>query len=208
MDQLRQPSSLPIGPFVPLPPGTARTAVRRVAVGAAASLAVVAVPAVASAAPPTGPFISEIHYDNAGTDAGEFVEVQLPPGTSSAGLSVVLYNGGNGTVYDTDALPQVTAPADAPAVAVVDYPANGIQNGDPDGVALVRGSEVLEFVSYEGTMTPTSGPAAGLTSTDIGVREAGTDPAGQSLSRSYDAATDALVWAGPTVATKGTVNAS
>src|SRR4051795_226535 len=69
MDQLRRPSSLPIGPFVPLPPGTARTAARRVAVGAAASLAVVAVPSVASAAPPTGPFISEIHYDNAGTDS-------------------------------------------------------------------------------------------------------------------------------------------
>ena len=45
---------------------------------------------VASAAPPSQPFISEIHYDNDGTDAGEFVEVHLPPGASSAGLSIVL----------------------------------------------------------------------------------------------------------------------
>jgi len=190
-----------------LPPGSSRTAVRRVTLGAAAaSLAVVGLPAVANAAPPTGPFISEIHYDNASTDTGEFVEVQLPAGTSSAGLSVVLYNGGNGAVYDTDALPAVTAPADAPAVAVVSYPANGVQNGSPDGVALVRGTEVLEFLSYEGTLTAAGGPAAGLTSTDIGVSESGSEPAGQSLFRRYDTATDALVWSGPAAATQGAVN--
>ncbi|HYO37696.1 MAG TPA: ExeM/NucH family extracellular endonuclease [Geodermatophilus sp.] len=188
-------------------PRSRRLLARRAALGTAtASLAVVGLPAVASAAPPTTPFISEIHYDNAGTDAGEFVEVHLPPGTSSAGLSLALYNGGNGAVYDTDALPAVTAPADAPAVAVISYPANGIQNGDPDGVALLRGTEVLEFLSYEGTVTATGGPAAGLTSTDIGVREAGTEPAGQSLSRTYDAAGDRLVWAGPAAATPGAVN--
>ena len=190
-----------------LPPGSPRTAVRRVTLGAAAaSLAVVGLPAVAAAAVPTAPFISEIHYDNAGTDADEFVEVQLPAGTSSAGLSVVLYNGGNGTAYDTDALPLVTAPAGAAAVAVVSYPANGVQNGSPDAVALVRGTEVLEFLSYEGVVTAVSGPAAGRTSTDIGVSEAGTEPAGQSLSRRYDATADALVWSGPAAATQGAVN--
>ena len=166
--------------------------------------ALVTLPAVAAA--PSTPFISEIHYDNTGTDAGEFVEVQLPAGTSSAGLSVVLYNGGNGVVYDTDALPVVTAPGDASAVATVSYPANGIQNGAPDAVALVRGDTVLEFLSYEGTMTATGGPAAGRTSVDIGASEAGTEPVGQSLSRTYDAARDALVWSGPATATPGAVN--
>ncbi|MGY1668267.1 ExeM/NucH family extracellular endonuclease [Geodermatophilus sp. SYSU D00696] len=188
-------------------PGSRRVLVRRAALGTtAASLAVVGLPTAAVAAPPTAPYVSEIHYDNTGTDAGEFVEVHLPAGTSSAGLSVVLYNGGNGTVYDTDALPAVTAPADAPAVATVSYPANGVQNGDPDGVALVRGTEVLEFLSYEGTFTATDGPAAGRTSTDIGVREAGTEPSGQSLSRTYDASGDALVWAGPAAPTPNAVN--
>jgi len=110
-------------------------------------------------------------------------------------------------VYDTDALPAVTAPADSPAVAVVDYPANGIQNGAPDGVALVDAEGVVvEFLSYEGALTASNGPAAGSTSTDIGVSEAGTEPAGQSLSRSYDAGTDALVWSGPAAATRGSVN--
>ncbi|MGY2063912.1 ExeM/NucH family extracellular endonuclease [Blastococcus sp. SYSU DS0619] len=190
--------------------GSPRVVARRTALGSlAASMAVVGLPAFALAAPPTTPFISELHYDNTGTDAGEFVEVQLPAGTTSAGLSVVLYNGNNGAVYDTDALPVVTAPADAPAVAVVEYPANGVQNGAPDGLALVAADgTVLEFLSYEGTMTAVGGPADGTTSTEIGVSEAGSEPVGQSLSRSYDAATDALVWSGPAAATPGAVNAA
>ncbi|MDP5183029.1 ExeM/NucH family extracellular endonuclease [Blastococcus sp. BMG 814] len=187
--------------------GSPRVLARRTALGTlAASVAVVGLPASASAAPPTAPFISEIHYDDDGTDTGEFVEVHLPAGTSSDGLAVVLYNGNGDAVYDTDALPVVTAPADAPAVAVVDYPSNGIQNGGPDGIALVRGTDVLEFLSYEGTMTAVGGPAEGLTSTDIGVREAGSEREGQSLSRTYDATADALVWSGPVSASKGAVN--
>ena len=58
----------------------------------------VAAPA-ATAAEPTVPFISEFHYDNPARDAGEFVEVQVPAGTSTAGWSVVLYNGTSGAVY-------------------------------------------------------------------------------------------------------------
>ena len=160
----------------------------------------------AVAAAPTTPYLSELHYDNTGTDTGEFVEVTLPAGTTSTDLSLVLYNGGTGGVYDTDVVPTVAAPPDGPAVAVVDYPANGIQNGDPDAVALVRGGQVLELLSYEGSFTAVGGPAAGMTSADIGVREAGTEPAGSSLSRVLDTATDDLVWRGPAPATKGAVN--
>ncbi|MGY1743625.1 MULTISPECIES: ExeM/NucH family extracellular endonuclease [unclassified Blastococcus] len=192
---------------MPVPPSCRRSPARRTALAstaaAAAVAAAVAAPTAASAAPPAAPYLAEIHYDNAGTDAGEFVEVHLPPGTTSAGLSVILYNGG--TPYDTDPVPTVTAPADAPAAAVVAYAANGIQNGPVDGVALVRGTEVLEFLSYEGVVTATGGSAAGLTSTDIGVSETGSEPPGQSLSRTYDAAADALVWSGPAAATPGTV---
>ncbi|SOE03354.1 ExeM/NucH family extracellular endonuclease [Blastococcus haudaquaticus] len=199
---------------MPVQPGTtsrrptARAVARRAALGtAAASIAVVGLPTTALAAPPTTPYISEIHYDNAGADTGEFVEVHLPAGTSPAGLSIVLYNQ-NGAVYDTDALPAVTAPAGAPAVAVIGYPTDGIQNGPTDGLALVRGTELLEFLSYEGTVTAVSGPAAGRTSTDIGVAETTSTEAGQSLSRTYDATRDALVWAGPAAATRGVVNAA
>jgi predicted extracellular nuclease len=190
--------------------GRRRVLARRTALGTvAASMTLVGLPGLAQAAPPTTPFISEIHYDNTGTDTGEFVEVQLAPGTSSAGWTIVLYNGGTGAVYDTDALPAVTAPADKAAVAVVQYPVNGIQNGDPDGVALVAPDGTLaEFLSYEGAFAGVGGAANGVTSTSIGVREAGTEPVGLSLSRTYDAAKDSLVWAGPAASSSGVVNGS
>lgn len=182
---------------------------RRLVAGSLA-LAVVSAGALfslpAAAAVPTTPFISEIHYDNAGDDVGEFVEVQLPAGTSSAGLSVVLYNGSDGTSYSTTAVPAATAPAGAPAVVVVTYPVNGIQNGAPDGIVLVSGSTVIDQISYEGPLTATNGPAAGKTLPDIGVAETGTGTADTSLSRVYDAASDSYVWRGPATSTKGAVN--
>jgi len=167
---------------------------------------VASVPALA--APPSTPYISEVHYDNAGTDAGEFVEVHVPPGASTVGWSIVLYNGSGGASYSTQPLPAVTVPAGgAPATAVVTYPSNGVQNGSPDGVALVSSSAaVIEFISYEGTFAATNGPAAGTTSVDIGVAEAGTEPIGQSLTRAYDVAAGQLVWRGPAPATMGTPN--
>ena len=190
-----------------------RRALAPLVVITAAVLAAPLITCAAQAAPPTAPYLAEIHYDNAGTDAGEFVEVHLPAGTSSTGLSVVLYNGttpGAAVPYDTDAVPEVTAPADGPAVAVVEYPANGIQNGAPDGFALVDDGTVLEFLSYEGELTAADGaaggPAAGMTSTDIGASEAGAEPVGQSLSRAYDADADALAWTGPGAATPGAPN--
>lgn len=176
------------------------------AIVAAASLTLAVLPALgASAAPPTQPFISEIHYDNTGADAGEFVEVQIPAGGSSTGLSVVLYNGSNGLQYDTDPVPAVTAPADSPAVAVVSYTGT-LQNGSPDAVALVSNGTVLEFLSYEGAFAAADGPAAGMTSADIGVSETGGEPVGLSLSRTYNPATDVLAWSAPAAATPGVVN--
>ncbi|RMF54692.1 MAG: T9SS C-terminal target domain-containing protein, partial [Bacteroidetes bacterium] len=56
------------------------------------------------------------------------------------------------------------------------------QNGAPDGLALVdAGNNVVQFLSYEGSFTAVDGPAAGLTSTDIGVSETGSTPVGYSL---------------------------
>jgi hypothetical protein len=51
------------------------------------------------------------------------------------------------------------------------YPVNGIQNGSPDGIALVDpGSGVVHFPSYEGTFVAVGGPAGGLTSSEQHVR--------------------------------------
>jgi hypothetical protein len=162
-----------------------------------AALALAGIPAlVAPASAAVTPHLSEIHYDNGGTDVGEAIEVAADPGADLTGWSVVLYNGSGGASYAT--LPLGTA--NAAGFAVVNGPATGIQNGSPDAFALVNGTTVVEFLSYEGQFAATSGPAAGTTSTDIGVAEAGTEPAGQSLQRIGD------TWTGPLAATFGAPN--
>ena len=128
--------------------------------------------------------ISEFHYDNSGTDSGEAVEVQGPAGTSLAGWSIVLYNGSGGAPYTTTPL-SATIPATcgAEGVVVTTYPSNGIQNGSPDGIALVDASgSVVEFLSYEGVFTAVGGPANGMTSTDVGATQSGST-SGDAIQR-------------------------
>jgi DNA/RNA endonuclease G (NUC1) len=138
--------------------------------------------------PPAGPvFFSEIHYDNSGTDSGEGIEVEGPAGTDLTGWSVVLYNGNGGASYSTRALSgSIPALCSGRGVVFLSYPQDGIQNGSPDGFALINAAgQVVEFLSYEGTFTATSGPANGMGSTDIGVSES-SSPVGHSLKRYND----------------------
>jgi DNA/RNA endonuclease G (NUC1) len=147
--------------------------------------------------------ISEIHYDNEGADVGEAVEVSAPAGTDLNGWRVVLYNGSGGASYGTLALSGVMpATCGARGVVILAGPATGIQNGAPDGLALVNAAgTVVEFLSYEGVFAATNGAANQLTSVDIGVTEAGNEPAGLSLARNA-----AGTWAGPATATFGACN--
>jgi DNA/RNA endonuclease G (NUC1) len=147
--------------------------------------------------------VSEIHYDNAGTDAGEAIEVSAPAGTDLTGWQVVLYNGSGGASYRTDTLAgEVPATCDTRGVLVINYPSNGIQNGAPDGVALVdNNGALIEFLSYEGTFAATNGPATGITSIDIGVLQNGSEPLGQSLARNADG-----TWNAPDVSSFGACN--
>jgi endonuclease G len=65
----------------------------------------------------------------------------------------------------------------------VSYPQDGIQNGAPDGLALIDAAGALvEFLSYEGVFVATSGPAAGATSVDIGASQTNA-PVGTSLQK-------------------------
>jgi predicted extracellular nuclease len=128
-------------------------------------------------------FINEIHYDNTGTDAGEFIEIAGPAGTNLADYSIILYNGSGGASYDTKVLTgSIPDQMSGFGTAVQTYPVNGIQNGSPDGVALVfQGTTVVQFLSYEGPFVATNGPASGMTATDIVVTENGSGPVGESL---------------------------
>ncbi len=161
------------------------------------------------AAAQTVVFFNEIHYDNDGTDTGEAVEIAGPAGTDLTGWSIVLYNGANGASYDTKtlsgAIPNLGGSGFG--VIVVNYPANGIQNGSPDGMALVNGTTVVQFLSYEGAFTATNGPAAGLISVDIGVTEAATSTVGHSLQLSGTGATyENFTWLSPAANTFGAFN--
>ncbi|MFN2571281.1 MAG: DNA/RNA non-specific endonuclease, partial [Gemmatimonadales bacterium] len=143
---------------------------------------------VDAAPPPSGlpeTRFSELHYDNTGTDVGESIELEGAAGTDLTGWTIVLYDGNGGATYNTQTLGQVIpATCGARGVVFLSYPTNGIQNGSPDGMALVNPSGgVVEFLSYEGTFTATNGPANGILSTDIVASEASSSPIGQSLQR-------------------------
>ncbi|MFI0848158.1 ExeM/NucH family extracellular endonuclease [Mesorhizobium sp. IMUNJ 23232] len=152
--------------------------------------------------PASTPRINEIHYDNDGADAGEFVEIRVEHDADVSGMSVELYNGSGGAKYASTDLSTLTMTSDGDFDYYV-WDFAGIQNGSPDGLALSNNGSVIEFLSYEGSFTATGGAANGLTSTDIGVSEAANTPAGQSLQRTGDAPT---AWTGPEAATKGTAN--
>lgn len=126
-------------------------------------------------------FINEIHYDNDGADAGEAVEIAAPAGTDLAGWTLVFYNGANSEVYQTTNLTGIVPDQDN-GFGTLSFALPGIQNGSPDGIALVDdGGTVVQFLSYEGSFTAVGGPADGLTSTDIGVTETSSTPEGFSL---------------------------
>ncbi|PAP79415.1 hypothetical protein B1759_13885 [Rubrivirga sp. SAORIC476] len=152
-------------------------------------------------------WVNEIHYDNTGTDAGEGIEVAGPAGTALTGWALVLYNGNGGAVYDT--FPLSGTLADQQNGFGTAWTATlGLQNGGPDGIALVDPSgSVVQFLSYEGTFTAVGGPADGLVSVDIGVQESSTTPVGESLQLVGEgSASDDFTWAGPMAATEGQPN--
>jgi Ca2+-binding RTX toxin-like protein len=120
----------------------------------------------------SNPWINEFHYDNAGTDTGEFIEIAGAAGMDLSGWSLVLYNGNGGTAYATINLAGIIADQGG-GFGTLSFDALGMQNGSPDGIALVHGGLVMEFISYEGAFLATDGPANGMFSTDVGFGEDG-----------------------------------
>ena len=154
-------------------------------------------------------WINEFHYDNTGTDTGEFIEIAGPAGLDLSGYSIELYSGSDGRVYNTRALSGIL-PDQSNGIGTLSfsYPTDGIQNGSPDGIALIDSGTVLYFISYEGSFTATNGTAIGLTSTDIGVTESSATPVGYSLQltgtgRQYHD----FSWSAPAAESPGGINA-
>src|SRR5687768_18137080 len=108
-------------------------------------------------------WINEFHYDNSGTDTNEKIEVMAPAGTAFTGWKVVLYNGSGGLQYATLNLAGTAADqCGGHGTTVATVGTTGMQNGAPDGFALVNPSnQVVQFLSYEGSFAATDGPEIG-----------------------------------------------
>ena len=152
-------------------------------------------------------FINEFHYDNAGTDSGERIEVIGPAGTSLTGWKVVAYDGTSKTSYGTFNLSGTLAnQCGGYGTSVVT--ATGLQNGAPDGFALVDASgAVVQFLSYEGSFLASGGAASGRTSVDVGRAETADTPVGQSIQLSGNGTQASnFTWNAPRTASFGACN--
>ncbi|NNF24161.1 MAG: hypothetical protein HKN63_05060 [Rhodobacteraceae bacterium] len=112
-------------------------------------------------------YFSEVGYTD---DPENFFEVAVPTGTDVSGYSIAIYNASgvlqttmsfgasDGTMYGQDVYS-----FDSTSPGYAEY-------GASEAIALIDGSgNVVQFVSFEGkTVSPTSGPAAGETSTNLG----------------------------------------
>ena len=139
---------------------------------------------------PADIFVNEFHYNNAGTDQGEFIEVAVGPGFTGefTEIDVLLYDGSTGKVYRTINLGSSaftrTSTANDFNLFTVGF-GSVIQNG-PDGIAIVNRvtQQVIQFISYDGSFAATDGIAAITVppsiSTNIGVSQAGTEAVGSS----------------------------
>lgn len=149
-------------------------------------------------------YISEFHYENAGTDVGEFIELVFhnPQPVDLTLYRIYIYNGSDSMTNDDRSVQGITPNCEQDSCFYVWTKQSLLQN-DTEAIALVYVGEpdtvVLDFISYEGEILALDGPAEGLTSEDVGVIEDGSTPVGWSLQL------DEGVWiAAP--ATPGSVN--
>jgi large repetitive protein len=179
-----------------------------------------------------GLVINEVDYDNVGTDTAEYVEIYNASSQpiDLTGYSIYLVNGANNAVYKTiDLGPAGTlAPGQylvAGATSVV-VPAGAlkidlgaltdiIQNGAPDGVALVdtTANKLVDALSYEGGITAAVLPGVGTVSlvegTVLAASVADSNTAPGSLSRlpnGADSNNASVDWKLASAATPGVAN--
>src|SRR5262245_12126657 len=93
--------------------------------------------------------INEVDYDQVGTDANGFVEIYNKGGAAVdlTGIDLVAVNGGDNAEYAREHLTGSLAAGGYLVVAIE------LQNGAPDGLALMQGASLLDALSYEGAIT-------------------------------------------------------
>jgi len=129
----------------------------KVTVGAGGDVTLTCVAAPDEPPPPPPPppaesaklVINEVDYDQVGVDADGFVEIHNKGGAAAdlSAVDLVAVNGGDNAEYDRVELTGTLAAGGHLAVAIE------LQNGAPDGVALLEGTTLLDALSYEGAIT-------------------------------------------------------
>ncbi|MBE0640843.1 MAG: lamin tail domain-containing protein, partial [Bacteroidales bacterium] len=188
----------------------------------ALALALIIAPAILSGPlqAQTTVFINEIHYDNSSTDVAEAIEIAGPAGTDLAEYQLFFYNAGSSGT--SSSLSTTCTPNPRQLSGVIQDEGNGygticflipnLENGPNDGILLyysplVGTPSVIQFLSYEGVHSANVGPAAGLTSVDIGVTEGTSTQVGYSLQLAgFGTDYEDFYWEGPITATCGTIN--
>ncbi|MFT5856887.1 MAG: endonuclease/exonuclease/phosphatase family metal-dependent hydrolase [Verrucomicrobiales bacterium] len=153
-------------------------------------------------------FINELHYDNASNDANEGVEIAGPAGTNLTAYKLVFYNGSNRRLYGELPLGGTIPAQNGTAFGTAFFSRAPIQNGAPDGLALIDtvANSVVQFLSYEGSFTAIDGDAIGEISTDIGVRE-GNGSVNNSLQLTGSGAVYSdFAWQSPSPASPNMIN--
>jgi hypothetical protein len=171
--------------------------------------------------------INEVDYDMPSTDTAEYIELFNPStaAVSLAGKQLLLVNGATGLVYATinltGSIPaqgylvvagvNVTVPP--PAIKLdPGWVTDKIQNGSPDGIALVDSvtKTLIDAVSYEGAMTSVSLPGFAVPVSLVeGTAATAADSASAgSLCRraNQDTNSAAADWMACATKTPGTVN--
>ena len=141
-----------------------------------------------SNAPPSL-IINEVDYDNIGTDSNEFVEIYNAGSTTVnlTNVALAFVNGANNIEYLRYSL---AAAGSLPShqylvVSSTNVVASGlhlyftaaqdsVQNGAPDGIALIEGQRILDKLSYEGSMTAANVVGIGIVSLVEGTVLAGS----------------------------------
>lgn len=152
--------------------------------------------------------INEVDYDQVGTDANGFVEIHNKGGAAAdlTGIDLVAVNGGDNAEYAREQLTGTLAAGGYLVVAIE------LQNGAPDGLALLQGTALLDALSYEGAITAATigGQTYNLVEgTVLPATVADSNTADGSLIRipngkdSDEAASD---WAFTTTVTRGAAN--
>jgi hypothetical protein len=130
---------------------------------------------------PSDIWINEFHYTNSGTDVNQFIEIAGPAGLDISGYYLVRYRADTGQPYAAILTLSGTIDDEENGFGAISVDASNLRN-DNSGFALVGpDGKVIQFLSYEGTITATGGPANGLTSINVGVVENTSTTATQSI---------------------------